>query len=66
MTPLSLPSGKVLNINNVTWCEWANWRKSELDGSVGDYHGLIVHFIGGTLLKLTGEDACMAALKLGL
>ncbi len=65
MTPLPLPSGKLLNLANVAWAEWSNWRKSEIGGDINEFHGLIVHFIGGSILKLTGEDACVAALKLG-
>ena len=66
MTPLPLSSNKVLNLDNVTWAEWTQWRVSQMDGSIRDFVGVIVHFVGGTVVKLTGEDAAIAALKLGV
>lgn len=66
MTPLPLPSGKILNLANIAWAEWSAWRSSQPNGDILDFHGLILHFVGGTILKLTGEDACIAALKLGI
>lgn len=66
MTPFPLPSGRVLNLANVTYAERATWTVSPHAGELYFITGVIVHFIGGTRLKLEGTDAIVAAKELGL
>lgn len=66
MTLFTLPSGKSINLANVTHSERTTWRSSQPDGSIPVFSGLVVHFIGGTALRLQGTDAIVAASKLDL
>lgn len=63
---LSLPSGKAINLAAVTYAERASWRVSQDNGRIQSFDGVIVHFIGGTRLRLTGTDAAKAAQEFGL
>lgn len=66
MTPFALPNKRVINLDTVTHAEWSTWQTAQPDGSIPSYYGLIVHFVGGTRLKLIGADAITVAQKLGL
>lgn len=66
MTPLRLPSNRVINLETVTWAERATWVDHPHSGERYEREGVIVHFISGTQLRLTGSDAIIAAKGLGL
>lgn len=66
MTPLSLPSGRVINREVVTWAERVTWIERPHADERHEHSGLIVHFIGGSRLRLEGTDAIVAAQELGL
>lgn len=66
MTPLRLPSNRVINQANVTYVERATWTEMPHANERYEYSGVIIYFVGGTRLRLTGSDAIVAAKELGL
>jgi hypothetical protein len=61
MTAFPLPSGRSINLEAVTFAERATWVERPHADERHEYSGVIVHFIGGSRLKLTGTDAIVAA-----
>lgn len=66
MTLLPLPSGKTINLDNVTYAERVTWQQSQPDGSIPTYDGIVIHFIGSSIVRLTGQDAATIAPAVGL
>lgn len=64
MTLLPIPA-KVINVDTITHAENGTWRESN-DPNSKQVHGVIIHFIGGTAIRLTGEAADKARKYLSL
>lgn len=63
---LSLPSGKSINLATVTWAERKTWTETPHAGERYTHDGVVVHFVGGTQIRLTGTDAMKVAQEFGL
>lgn len=59
-------SDRFINFANVTYAEWVDWTEVPHTGERYEHLGLLIHFVGGTRVRLEGRDALSAAQKIGL
>ncbi len=64
MTILPITS-KIINVDTITFVENATWKPAR-DPEAQPIDGIIIHFVGGSQLRLTGAEADKARPYLGL